>query len=125
MYFYTKFRRSDDFFANFCENKRVFGVSTVSGISAALGGAVACVIAVACAPAYECVPDVASISAAASIPLLPDSNCCWVPAFVVIPDLAGVSAVPVIPAVDGVLLLLASLPILTLGHLIRMSNFIV
>jgi hypothetical protein len=116
MYFFTKFRRSDDFFANFCENKRVFGVSTVSGISAAPGVAVAYVIAVACAPAYmyECVPDVASISAAAGIHLVPGSNCCWVPRFcrcpwccrlfavAIIPALAGVSAVAVIPALAGV-----------------------
>jgi hypothetical protein len=60
LYFFTIFCCSDEFFANFCENSRVVGISTVSGISAALGFAViACVIAVVCAPANECVPDVA------------------------------------------------------------------
>jgi hypothetical protein len=68
LYFLTKFRRSDEFFPNFCENSQDVGVSTVPGISAALGVVVvACVIAVACTSANECVPDVASIFAAAGV----------------------------------------------------------
>ncbi len=62
LFFFTKFRSSDEFFANFCENSRVVGVSTVSGISAALCVAVvAYVFAVACESANECVPDVAGV----------------------------------------------------------------
>ncbi len=40
---HSKIPRSDEFFANFCVNSRVVGISTVSGISDALGVVVACV----------------------------------------------------------------------------------
>jgi hypothetical protein len=111
-----KFRRSEEFFANFSENSRVVGVTTVSGISAALGvAAVAFMIAVACLPANECVPDVASISTAAGVPLVPDvltvagfpafigvPGVVGFPIFAFIPAIADVSAIVAVPAVDGV-----------------------
>jgi hypothetical protein len=60
LYFFKKFRRSDEFSRISAKIHKLLGVSTVSDISAALGVAVvACVIAVACTPANECVPDVA------------------------------------------------------------------
>jgi hypothetical protein len=100
LYFFTKFRRSREFFANFYEKSRVVGFSTVSDISAALGVAVvAWLIAVACATANECVPDVASIPAAAGEPLVPDvlTVDCF-PAFIGVPGVVGFPAVAFIPA---------------------------
>jgi hypothetical protein len=105
--FFTKFRPSDEFFSNYCENSLVVGFNIVSGISAVF--AVACIIVVLRLLLSVC------ISAAAGIPLVPDVlTVAGLPAFdgvpgvdvvsavAFLPAVAGVSAFAVVPAVDGV-----------------------
>jgi hypothetical protein len=71
LYFFTKFRRSDEFLANFCENSRVVGVPGVVGFSAvAFIPALAGIFAVAVVPAVDGVFAVASFPAEPGVPML-------------------------------------------------------